>query len=142
MSSPKLTERITTRVRFDEVDALGIVWHGNYVKYLEDGREAWGRKYGIPYMTIFREHGFSVPLVKLNMDYKRPLRYEENCIIETRFINCEAAKIQLAYTIYNEAGEVVLTAESTQVFLTTQGELQLTLPDFFAEWKKKWGLGA
>lgn len=141
MSSIQLTERITTRVRFDEVDALGIVWHGNYVKYLEDGREAWGRKYGIPYMTIFREHGFSVPLVKLNMDYKRPLRYEENCIIETRFINSEAAKIQLAYTIYNEAGEVVLTAESTQVFLTTQGELQLTLPDFFAEWKKKWFLG-
>jgi len=141
MSSIQLTERITTRVRFDEVDALGIVWHGNYVKYLEDGREAWGRKYGIPYMTIFREHGFSVPLVKLNMDYKRPLRYEENCIIETHFINCEAAKIQLAYTIYNEAGEVVLTAESTQVFLTTQGELQLTLPDFFAEWKKKWFLG-
>lgn len=140
MSSTQLTERITTRVRFDEVDALGIVWHGNYVKYLEDGREAWGRKYGIPYMTIFREHGFSVPLVKLNMDYKRPLRYEENCIIETRFINCEAAKIQLAYTIYNEAGEVVLTAESTQVFLNKEGELQLIMPEFLQKWKRDRGI--
>lgn len=140
MSSTQLTERITTRVRFDEVDALGIVWHGNYVKYLEDGREAWGRKYGIPYMTIFREHGFSVPLVKLNMDYKRPLRYEENCIIETRFINCEAAKIQLAYTIYNEASEVVLTAESTQVFLNKEGELQLIMPEFLQKWKRDRGI--
>jgi len=140
LEKPVLTERITTRVRFDEVDALGIVWHGNYVKYLEDGREAWGRKYGIPYMTIFHKHGFSVPLVKLDMDYKRPLRYEESCVIETTYIDCEAAKLKLKYTIYNEAGEVVLTATSIQVFLTKDGDLQLTLPEFFAEWKKKWGI--
>lgn len=140
MSEVQLTERITTRVRFDEVDALGIVWHGNYVKYLEDGREAWGRKYGIPYMTIYREHGFSVPLVKLNLDYKRPLRYEEYCVIETRFVNCEAAKIRLEYIIYNEAGEVVLTAESTQVFLNKDGELQLIMPEFFHKWKLDKGI--
>lgn len=140
LNKPVLSEKISTRVRFDEVDALGIVWHGNYVKYLEDGREAWGRKYGIPYMTIFREHGFSVPLVKLDMDYKRPLRYEESCTIETVFVDCEAAKLQLHYTIYNEAGEVVLKAFSIQVFLTKDGDLQLTLPDFFAEWKRKMGV--
>ena len=140
MEKPILIEKITTRIRFDEVDALGIVWHGNYVKYLEDGREAWGRKFGIPYMVIFREHGFSVPIVKLNMDYKRPLRYEEYCTIETRFVDCDAAKIQLKYVIYNEAKEVVLTAESTQVFLTNEGDLQLTLPDFFSFWKKQHGL--
>lgn len=135
MSTPALTEKITVRVRFDEVDALGIVWHGNYVKYLEDGREAWGRKYGVPYMTIFRTHGYSVPLVKLDMDYKRPLRYEETCTVETTYVDCEAAKLQLKYTIYNEAGQVVLTAFSIQVFLTRDGDLQLTVPEFFAEWK-------
>jgi len=140
LEKPILTEKITIRIRFDEVDALGIVWHGNYVKYLEDGREAWGRKFGIPYMTIYKQHGFSVPIVKLNMDYKRPLRYEEYCTIETRFENCDAAKIQLKYVIYNEAKEVVLTAETTQVFLTKEGDLQLTTPDFFSSWKKQHGL--
>lgn len=140
MEKPTLSEKIKIRVRFDEVDALGIVWHGNYVKYLEDGREAWGRKYGIPYMTIYHTHGFSVPLVKLNMDYKRQLRYEEYCTIETSFVDCEAAKLQLKYTIYNEANEIVLTAESAQVFLTKEGDLQLTMPDFFVGWKKQHGL--
>ena len=139
MEKPILAEKVTTRIRFDEVDALGIVWHGNYVKYLEDGREAWGRKFGIPYMTIFHEYGFSVPIVKLNIDYKRPLRYEEYCTIETSFMDCDAAKIQLKYVIYNETGEVVLTAETTQVFLTKEGDLQLTIPDFFSSWKKQHG---
>ena len=31
------------RVRFTETDPLGIVWHGNYIQYFEDGREAFGR---------------------------------------------------------------------------------------------------
>ena len=140
MEKPILSEQTNIRVRFDEVDALGIVWHGNYVKYLEDGREAWGRKYGIPYMTIFHTHGFSVPIVKLNIDYKRQLRYDEYCTVETTFVNCEAAKLQLKYTIYNEAGAIVLTADSTQVFLTKAGDLQLTMPDFFTDWKKMNGL--
>lgn len=140
MKKPILSETVKVRVRFDEVDALGIVWHGNYVKYLEDGREAWGRKFGIPYMTIFREHGFSVPLVKLEMDYKRPLRYEESFRVETEYVDCEAAKLQLKYILYNEAGEVLLTAFSIQVFLDCEGELQLTRPPFFEAWKRKWGL--
>lgn len=122
------------------MDALGIVWHGNYVKYLEDGREAWGRKYGIPYMTLYHTHGFSVPIVKLNIDYKRQLRYEDICTIETTYVDSEAAKLILRYTLYNQANEVVLAAESTQVFLTKEGELQLTIPNFFAHWKKANGL--
>lgn len=38
------------RVRFVETDPLGIVWHGNYIQYFEDGREAFGRHHGISYL--------------------------------------------------------------------------------------------
>ena len=38
------------RVRFSETDNLGVVWHGNYVKYFEDGREAFGREHNISYL--------------------------------------------------------------------------------------------
>jgi len=38
------------RVRFAETDPLGIVWHGNYIQYFEDGREAFGRHHGIAYL--------------------------------------------------------------------------------------------
>ena len=47
-----LKESIQIRVRFSETDPLGIVWHGNYIKYFEEGREAFGRKYGISYLEI------------------------------------------------------------------------------------------
>ena len=40
----KFTTSIDLRIRFNEIDALGIVWHGHYIKYFEDAREAFGKK--------------------------------------------------------------------------------------------------
>ena len=41
----KLTESKQILIRFSEVDSMSIVWHGSYVQYFEDAREAFGRKY-------------------------------------------------------------------------------------------------
>ena len=51
-------------VRFSEVDSLLIVWHGHYVRYFEDAREAFGLKYGIHYLDVHRA-GYSTPIVKV-----------------------------------------------------------------------------
>ena len=37
-----IEDKVQVRVRFSEVDAMGVVWHGNYLKYFEDGREKLG----------------------------------------------------------------------------------------------------
>ena len=53
-----LTNRTTFRVRFSEIDSMQIVWHGEYVRYFEDGREAFGKQYGLDYMSIYREGSY------------------------------------------------------------------------------------
>ena len=60
------------KVKFNEVDALGIVWHGHYIRFFEDGREAFGEKHGLAYMDIYR-NGFLAPVVNLHCDYKKSL---------------------------------------------------------------------
>ena len=135
-----LKETTRINVRFHEVDSLRIVWHGHYLKYFEDGREAFGRKYGIGYMDVF-SLGLLTPLVKISCEYKRPVKYEDNVILETRFINTEAAKVIFEFSLFNEnTKEIYATGESTQIFLNEKGELMLTPPEFFMDWKKKWGL--
>ena len=127
-------------VRFSEVDSMGVVWHGNYIKYFEDGREDFGNKYSINYLE-FKKQGIVIPIVKIVCDYKRPLVYGDSAIVETRFVICEAAKILYEYTIYKgKTNEIVATGSSIQVFLTLDGELLLDFPPFFMEWKKKNGL--
>jgi len=140
MTENVLTALTKISIRFSEVDALRIVWHGNYVKYFEDGREAFGTKYGISYLNVM-DSGYVTPVVKMSMEFKKPLKYGDKAIVETRFVNTEAAKIVLDYTIYMESNnEVVATGNSVQVFLDKKGILVLTNPDFFLLWKQKLGL--
>ena len=135
-----LIDRTETIVRFSEVDSMNVVWHGNYVKYLEDGREAFGRKFGIGYMDA-SSLGYTIPIVKVDIDYKRSVPYNETIIIETRFVNTEAAKIIFDYTVYRKSdNKVAAKGRTIQVFLDTEGHLELTIPDFYNEWKKRWGL--
>ena len=127
-------------IRFSEVDSMGIVWHGNYAKYFEDGREAFGKNLGLSYLDVYANN-YLTPLVKLDFEYKTPLEYGDTAIIETRFIDHDAAKIHFEYTIYNKKNnKVAATGESIQVFVNLDRELVLISPEFFLEWKKKMGL--
>lgn len=133
-----LSAKTEIKVKFNEVDPLGIVWHGYYISYFEDGREAFGAKYGIGYMDIYAQ-GFVVPIVNINCDYKKSLQYGDTAIIETTFINSPAAKIHFKYKIYlPKTLEVVAEGTSVQVFLEASSkQLYLSNPDFFEDWKKK-----
>ncbi|UII22951.1 acyl-CoA thioesterase [Fulvivirga ligni] len=129
------------KVRFSEVDSMGILWHGHYIKYFEDGRESFGSKYGIGYMDVYNNHGFLIPIVKVDCNYKRPVKYLDEVYLETTFINSPAAKLRFEYRLFNkETNETYATGMSEQVFLTKDHQLHLTVPDFLNEWKEKWNI--
>lgn len=126
-----LTNRTTFRVRFSEIDSMQIVWHGEYVRYFEDGREAFGKQYGLDYMSIYRE-GYMVPIVDLTCQFKQSLSFGEEAIVETRYIACEAAKIKFEYVIYRATDQsIVATGSTIQVFLNLNKELELMNPPFY-----------
>lgn len=135
-----LTDRTTIKVRFSEIDSMQIVWHGEYVRYFEDGRESFGKRYGLGYMDIYGE-GYMVPIVDLTCQFKQSLSFGEEAIIETRYIACEAAKIKFEYVIYRASDNIIVaTGSTTQVFLNNNRELELITPTFYQEWKKKWNI--
>lgn len=139
-NSLTLVHRNKVRVRFNEVDSMKIVWHGEYVKYFEDGRESFGEHYGIGYLDIYNA-GYTAPLVDLHVSYKQPLIYGDIAVVETKYIYNPAAKIHFEYNIYRESdGELVATGYSIQVFLGNEGVLEWNNPEFFLNWQKRWKL--
>jgi acyl-CoA thioester hydrolase len=107
---------------------------------MEEGREDFGKKFGISYMTI-KANGYMAPVVKLVCEYKKPLAYEDKVVVETQYVDSDAAKITYHFKIYRSSDrQLVATGESVQVFLDMNFELILTNPPFFEEWKKKMGL--
>ena len=107
-----LTNRTTFRVRFSEIDSMQIVWHGEYVRYFEDGREAFGKQYGLDYMSIYRE-GYMVPIVDLTCQFKQSLSFGEKAskvsIIYTfrKYVNKGTSK-GLAFVTYSNEKEIVV----------------------------------
>ena len=128
-------------IKFSEVDSLRVVWHGYYVRYFEDGREAFGKEFNLGYLDIY-EQGFAVPLIDLDVKFKQVLEYGDTAVIETRFVNSPAAKLIFEYTISSlKHGFVACTGKSTQVFMEpVSKELYITMPPFFEKWKQKWAI--
>jgi len=128
------------KVRFNECDPMGIVWHGNYLKYFEEGREAFSQKYDFDYLEFYHK-GYSVPIVHVTSDFKKPLKYRDVALVETIFMKTDAAKIIFDYIIREESsGGIMCKGSTTQVFVNTKkNELALVLPDFFVEWARKNG---
>ncbi|MEX2589944.1 MAG: thioesterase family protein [Chitinophagales bacterium] len=140
MSKEKLIDQKTIRIRFSETDALGMVWHGNYIKFFEDGRDSFGEKYDLNWLEI-HDLGFVTPIVKTVCEHKCKLRYGDKIRIETEFIDEAAAKIHFKFRIYNtDTGKLAATGETLQVFTDKDGELVLTNPEFYVKWKKRWNL--
>ena len=134
ISNLKVSHKI--RIRFNETDPVGIVWHGNYLKYFEEGREAFGRHYKISYLDQ-KSYGFTSPIVKSSCEHKLPLYYGNEALIETTYINCPSTKLVFEYKIFNNKNELVCTGKTTQIFLDKNGNLSLTDPDFYFKWKKE-----
>lgn len=135
-----LTNTKEINARFSEVDSMGIVWHGHYIKYFEDGREAFGKEHGLGYMDVY-DKGFFIPIVNINCSFKKPMQYNQPLYVETKYVDTLAAKIMFDYKIFDkDTMEIYATGSSEQVFLTKDRNLYLTNPDFFLEWKKSRGI--
>lgn len=121
-------------IRFSEVDSMNVVWHGNYLKYFEDAREAFGIHYGMAYIDIYNS-GFLTPIVKSEIEHKFPLKYGDKFRTKIALVKTIAAKIVYEYEILNvTTGKISAVGKTIQVFIDNQGELQLVSPRFYEEW--------
>ena len=129
------------RIRFEEVDPLGIVWHGRYPGYFEDGREALGNHYNIGYMDMSRNN-VAAPIKQIHVDYIKPLSFGDTAHIETLLHYNEAARLNYEFIIRNGNEEITTTGYTVQLFVDAQQELMMGPPDFYAELLECWKAGS
>ena len=106
----------TLRTRYAETDQMGVVYYGNYPQYLELGRVEWLRAIGLTYKEMEAE-GIMMPVVSLQIQYKKPALYDELITIRTKLKDLPSTKIEFNYEILNEKGELLSTANTILVFV-------------------------
>ena len=124
------------RVRYSETDQMRVVYHGNYAQYFEIGRVEWLRNKGISYKWM-EENGIMLPVVSLNMNYKKPARYDDLLIVKTIFKKQESVKIEFDYEIRNEKDELLTIANSTLVFVDMKTGRPVLPPEYILELLKE-----
>ncbi len=137
---PPLRLAVERRVRFEEVDPLGIVWHGRYPSYFEDARVALGDRFGVGYHDFYAQ-GVVTPIKRLQVDYARPLRFGEVATVEGILHWSEAARIDFEYVIRDGTGQVATTGCSVQLLLGEDQQVLLVFPPFYEAFRARWRAG-
>lgn len=120
------------RVRYAETDQMGVVYHGNYAQYFEMGRVEWLRNLGISYKWM-EENGVMLPVVSLQMDYKKPARYDDLLRVKTILKSQTSVKIEFDYEIYNEQNDLLTTGYSMLVFVDMKTGRPIVPPSYVTE---------
>ncbi len=132
------TER---RVRFEEVDMLGIVWHGHYVSFLDTGRVALGDRFPALSYTRMKKEAMAAPIVQLHIDYLAPFAFDDVMHIETTLHWTDALRLNFSYKISRADGQLAIQAYTVQLFTDLTGAVLLIPPAWIEEFRQQWKTG-
>jgi acyl-CoA thioester hydrolase len=79
------------------------------------------------------ENGVMLPVVSLNINYKKPARYDDLLTVKTIFKSQTSVKIEFDYEIYNEKMELLTIASSTLVFVDMKTSRPTAPPEYVKE---------
>lgn len=108
------------RVYIEDVDAGGIVYHANHLKYAERARTEMLAAGGLRHAEVMAQGGMIV-VGRLSIEYIRPLRLEEDLLVKTRILSMGTASARLEQTI-EKAGQVAARLEVGLVYLDASGK--------------------
>ncbi len=110
----KIETEYTTRVEFYDLDPMNVVWHGNYVKYLESARCDFLNKIGCTYDDI-KNAGYAYPVAKMEMKFITPCVFMQNLVVKTELESLEPS-LNFKYTIFDaKTGAKLFSAKTMQI---------------------------
>ncbi len=133
-TDPRFTIEIEIAVPFYDADAMGIVWHGNYYRYLEVAREALLKQFDYGY-RVMKASGYTWPIIDARLKYIKPLTFEQKIRVQANLTEFEN-RLRIDYQIFDiVTGQRTTVGHTIQVAVndTTQ-EMCFVSPDIL--WEK------
>ena len=135
-SQIKTSGVVQVRVRYCECDPMAVAHHASYAPWLEIGRTELLRDCGVSYAALERAGVFLV-IVKLEVRYRRPVRYDDLVEVRTKWIGGSRIKIEHEYEVVvverhgERADQVAAAASTTLACVDAAGKVR-ELPEWLA----------
>jgi acyl-CoA thioester hydrolase len=114
MDPRRISAETEFNVEFYEVDSMEVVWHGNYVNFLERVRCVLLNHIGYNYLAM-KESGYAFPVTEVSLKFIRPLRFGDK-VRARAYLEEYENRLRIKYELFNAAtGELTTKGVSTQM---------------------------
>lgn len=124
-------------IRYAETDQMGVVYHANYIIWLEVGRSQLLKDLGFSYAAL-EKMGYVSPVLDISVQYKKALRYGQIATVRTWIHEHGKLRTTYAYEILHEDGSIAATAKSIHTLLRKEDFRPVALSKINADWDAKY----
>ena len=94
------TFSLPIRIYFEDTDSGGVVYHSNYLKFMERARTEWLRSIGIDQRHLKQDNYIMFVVHRIDIQYKFPARFNDDLIVKSELKNIGSSKIEFRQMIY------------------------------------------
>lgn len=106
-------------VYYEDTDMAGIVYHANYLKFIERARSDWVKEQGLD-QNAMREEGIVFVVRRIECDYLQPAKYDDRLTVQTSVKAMTGVRLVMAQEVLR-GEEVIFRADVTAVCATLDG---------------------
>jgi len=130
------------RVRYAETDAMGIVYHTNYIIWFEVGRGEFLRQRGGDYRQ-FEEQGFYLPVTEVDARFVAPARYDDLVVVRTSVAELRSRSVTMYYEVVTlDTGQILVTGHTKHFCTDREGMVRRFPPELVEAFTRRQGENA
>ena len=122
-----MIEVLRVRVAFADTDAMGVAWHGNYLRWFEMARTEMLRHRELPYAAMV-ERGLHLPLIEALVRYRRPARYDDELAVLVAAARPGGVRLRVDYRV-ECGGALIAEGHTEHAFTDAAGRVRRPPPD-------------
>lgn len=123
-----MTHQFSIRIYYEDTDAGGVVYYGNYLKFAERGRTEWLRELAIHQSELRAEQGIFFVVRHCEADYLAPAKLDDELIIETSLLELGNASITMQQDVQRVADKRLLTQMKVTVVCVNEQLRPVRIP--------------
>jgi acyl-CoA thioester hydrolase len=101
------------RIYYEDTDSGGVVYHSQYLNFMERARTEWLRALGFEQDLLRSEHKLLFAVHSMQITYRRPARFNDALLVESQLVKASGASMQFEQIIYR--GEELLCDASVRI---------------------------
>ena len=123
MSEADVTET-TLRVRYAETDAMGVVYHTNYIVWFEVGRGDFLRQKGGNYKHV-EDAGIYLPVTEVDARFVAAAQYDDEVLVRTSVEELRSRTVTMYYEVVKkDSGQLLVSGHTKHLCVDREGKVQ------------------